>query len=196
VVLSLACLALGVLAVLDISQGDVPVAAYVAVPLGIVGLGLVVGAWLGRGRWLILPGLALTVALVVVTGAEEWNGGHVGIPHGDVTWTPASVSELTESYRTDAGNATLDLSNVDFRDHDVAVNVRADVGNLVVILPPNVDVDITAMVDVGGGDVLGQSWNGLGNGTREVHDNGVDGPGGGKLHLTAAVDLGKLEVHR
>jgi phage shock protein PspC (stress-responsive transcriptional regulator) len=196
VVLSLACLALGVLAVLDISQGDVPVAAYLAVPLGIVGLGLVAGAWLGRARWLIFPGLALTVALAIVASAESWNVSHRGVPRGNVTWAPTNASELTGKYRTDVGNATLDLSKIDFRDKDAAVTVQVDIGNLVVILPPDVDVHLVARVNGGSADALGESWNGLGNTTHQVRDNGTDGPGGGQLRLNATVDLGKLEVHR
>jgi hypothetical protein len=66
----------------------------------------------------------------------------------------------------------------------------------VVILPPGVDVDVTAKVDGGSADVLGQHWDGLGNDPRTIRDSGADGPGGGQLSLTATVDLGKLEVHR
>jgi hypothetical protein len=195
--MSLSCLALGVLAVLDVTQGEVPVAAYLAVPLGVVGLGLVVGAWLGRARWLIFPGAALTVALVIVTSAESWNMSHADIARGSRMWTPTSVESLDSSYSVDVGSGTLDLSQISFpANSPVSVDVHVDLGNLVVILPPNVDVDVSAMVDGGSADVLGQRWDGLDNDPREVHDNGTDGPGGGTLRLTATVDLGKLEVHR
>jgi hypothetical protein len=76
------------------------------------------------------------------------------------------------------------------------VDVSVDVGNLTVILPPDVDTDVTARVDAGNATVLGHQVNGFGNDAQRVHDDGTDGPGGGKLHLNASVDLGKLEVHR
>jgi hypothetical protein len=56
------CLTLGLLAVIDVSGASIPGTAYVASTLGVLGLGLVVGAWLGRARWLILPGLALVTS--------------------------------------------------------------------------------------------------------------------------------------
>jgi hypothetical protein len=76
------------------------------------------------------------------------------------------------------------------------VDVSVDVGNLTVILPPDVDVDVTASVDAGNASILGRQVNGVGNDEQHVHDDGPDGPGGGKLLVTARVDLGKLEVHR
>jgi phage shock protein PspC (stress-responsive transcriptional regulator) len=196
VVLSLTCLALGVLTVTDVAGASYPVAAYLAVPLGVIGLGLLVGAWLGRARWLIFPGLALMVALVIVSSAESWNARHPARHQDNVTWEPASVAELNGNYRIEVGNGTLDLSKIDFRDHTVPVDIRGNLGNLVVILPANVDVDVSARVNGGSADVLGQHWDGLGNGSRQIHDNGADGPGGGQLRLTANVDFGHLEVHR
>ncbi|MGC9666691.1 PspC domain-containing protein [Planosporangium sp. 12N6] len=196
VVLSLTCLALGALVVTDVAGESYPASAYIAVPLAVIGLGLVVGAWLGRARWLIFPGMVLLVALPIVATASNWHIGRPGRSMASVSWAPTSVSELNSTYRTDGGDATLDLSQIDFRDRSADVTVRTSAGKLVVILPPNVDVDVTAQVDAGSADVLGQSWGGLGTSTHEIHDNGADGPGGGQLRLTASVDLGKLEVHR
>jgi hypothetical protein len=196
VVLSLTCLALGVLAVTDVAGASYPVAAYLAVPLGVIGLGLLVGAWLGRARWLIFPGLALTVALVIVSSAESWNARHFARQQDNVTWQPASVAELNGNYRLDVGTGTLDLSKIDFRDQSVPVDIRANLGDVIVILPAGVDVDVSARVGGGSADVLGQHWDGVGNDSRQIHDNGADGPGGGQLRLTATVDFGQLEVHR
>jgi phage shock protein PspC (stress-responsive transcriptional regulator) len=204
VVMSLVCLALGALAAVDLADRSIPGTAYLAVALGVIGLGLVVGAWLGRARWLIFPGLVLTFVLAIAstvgTLRAPWDGGPwtVGAAgtRGNVTWTPASVAALDDRYVVDVGNGTLDLSKVDFRDHSVSLDVHVDLGNLVVILPPEVDVDVSAAVDGGSADVLGQHWDGLGNDRRSVRDNGADGPGGGNLRLNATVDLGKLEVHR
>jgi hypothetical protein len=198
VVLSMACLAIGILVIADVAGASVPGAAYVASVLAVVGLGLVIGAWLGRARWLIFPGIVLLIALAATSTAGNINfdRNFDGGPKGNVTWAPLTVADVTGDYGIDVGNGTLDLSKVDFTDHTVPVNVHVNVGNLVVILPPNVDADISAKVDGGSADVLGQHWDGLGNDERQVHDNGADGQGGGKLQLTASVDLGKLEVRR
>lgn len=196
ITMSVICLTLGVLAVIDVSGTSVSGTAYVAAALGIVGLGLVVGAWLGRARWLIVPGLLLVVALAAGSAAENFGDGVAGRT-GDVTWTPTTVTELASNdYRVDVGNATLDLSKVDFTDHTESVAISVDVGNLLVILPPKVDVDVTASLDGGSADVLGQHWDGMGHDGRRIHDNGPDGAGGGTLRLDTSVALGKLEVRR
>jgi phage shock protein PspC (stress-responsive transcriptional regulator) len=194
-IVSLALLALGVLAVVDVAGASVPGTGYVAAVLGVIGLGLVVGAWLGHARVLIIPGILLTVALTVGSSVENWNVGHPGRA-ANVTWTPGSVADLQSRYSIDAGNGTLDLSHVDFRDHSVSTEVRMDAGNLTVILPPDVDADVSAKVDVGSANVLGQHWDGLGQDTHRITDNGADGPGGGQLLLVTTLDLGKLEVRR
>jgi phage shock protein PspC (stress-responsive transcriptional regulator) len=202
-VMSLVCLALGALAAVDLVDASIPGTAYLATALGVIGLGLVAGAWLGRARWLIFPGLVLTVILIIASSVGNvrswrgapWNFDRSGA-HSNVTWTPASAAVLDNNYTVNVGNGTLDLSKITFPNDPVSVNVSVDVGNLVVILPPNVDVDMSATVDSGSADVLGQHWDGLGNDPRQVRDNGTDGPGGGRLLLTATVNLGKLEVHR
>ena len=140
--------------------------------------------------------MSRALALLIVGSAERWNFEPRPGGGSNVIWAPTSAADLQPSYRVDAGNGTLDLSKVDFRDAPATVNVQVDVGHLVVILPPGVDVDVTARVDGGDADVLGQQWGGFGNDSRQVRDNGADGPGGGQLKLTATVDLGKLEVHR
>ena len=85
---------------------------------------------------------------------------------------------------------------MDFTDHSVDVELSTNVGDLVVILPPKVDVDVDAKVSFGDGQVFDEQWNGIDKSRRHISDNGADGPGGGHLHLVANVDVGKLEVHR
>ncbi|NJC70205.1 PspC domain-containing protein [Planosporangium thailandense] len=202
-VLSLMCLVLGALAVYDVAGHVVPASAYLAATLGVIGFGLVVGAWVGRARWLIFPGLVLLAALTTVSAAARvapWHGApwhftRAATDH-DRMWQPMNVNELDSNYTIGVGNGTLDLSHVDFRDHTVSLDAHVDVGNLVVILPPDVDVDVTATVDGGSADILGQHWGGFGKDTHQTHDNGRDGPGGGTLQLNTTVNLGKLEVRR
>jgi hypothetical protein len=204
--MSLICLALGALLIYDVAGHSVPGTAYLAAALAVIGLGLVVGSWLGRARWLIFPGLVLALILLIAStvgtlrapgGAPRpWDFSHSDMARGSRTWTPPTLVDLQNSYTVDAGNGTLDLSSIDFTGQSRSVKVHVAVGNLVVILPPTVDVDVSARVDGGSAEVLGERWDGLGNDPREIHDTGTDGTGGGKLQLTTTVDLGKLEVRR
>ena len=192
---SLIFVALGVVAVLDLTNVVNPgPSAYFAGALVTVGLGLLVGAWFGRARWLIALGLALSAALGISTAAERWSGvENVG---ADIVWAPTSVGEMATRYENNFGNARLDLSNVDFTGQNVQVAVEVTFGELEVILPPNVDV--TANVDVNAGDarIFDDEWGGVNRPPGDVTDLGVDGRGGGVLRLDVHVSAGNVEVHR
>jgi phage shock protein PspC (stress-responsive transcriptional regulator) len=193
--MSLVLVVVGLVGIFDLAGYSVPVAGYFAAALVAIGAGLILGAWVGRARGLIALGIIGAVLLSVSTVADfrhnDWRGG-------SMTWAPVSLTAVQDSYQQDFGDARLDLSQIDFTQakEPVTVDVRVDVGNLVVILPSDVDVTVDASVDVGNAEVFRESWGGLNSGTRTVVDEGRDGPGGGKLILTAAVDLGNLEVHR
>jgi hypothetical protein len=192
ITLSLLVLAMGLLAVLDVAGPGVPGTTYLAVLVGGIGLALLIGAWFGRAHWLILPGIVLSMALFISGTVPGWIVHH---PHRPQLWSPASVSQVDSKYSVDTGDATLDLSQVDFTDQNVQVSVSVDVGHLVVIVPPNVDTVVRASVDVGDAVVFDQHWGGVDK-NRTVKDDGADGPGGGQLNITASVDLGQLEVRR
>ncbi|HEX5595094.1 MAG TPA: PspC domain-containing protein [Micromonosporaceae bacterium] len=192
VTFSMIFVAVGLVALLDLGGViDVRVSGYFAAVLVTIALGLLVGTWFGRARWLIALGLVATAALGISTAAESHHW------HGDrVVWDPASYSELATDYEITFGDATLDLTRIDFTDRDAQVTVRANVGEVTVILPEHVDVTVTAEVNVGDAQVLGNRWSGLGLPPREVTDYGADGPGGGQLHLYLYVNAGDLEVRR
>jgi hypothetical protein len=192
-------LVLGGLALVNLAGVYVTPLAFIAAALGVVGLGLLVGAWVGRSYGLIPLGIALCLALgggYAALHNGQWPHGWSGA--GDVTWAPPSVDSMRSDYRQNVGDATLDLSNVDFRDttRTVDVDVAVDVGSLRIILPPDVDVTVDATVDIGDANVLRESWNGIGSDTRTITDVGDDGPGGGRLHIKATVFTGDLEVQR
>src|SRR5690348_941428 len=67
-VLSLAIVAFGAVIIVDMAGAKVPASVYFAVPLAVVGGGLVLGAWYGRGRGLIAVGAVLGVLLAITAG--------------------------------------------------------------------------------------------------------------------------------
>jgi hypothetical protein len=183
--------AVGLLAVVDASGVAIPASAYIAVALTVVGAALVVGFRYGRARALIAVGAVLTVALGIAAGVE-----HVGPGGQDVTWRPANVAQLDGNYEINIGDATLDLSAIDFTGRSANVTVHVAMGDLTVLLPSTVDVRTITQVDVGNAEVLGQHWSGIGQSEHVVTDHGRDGVGGGDLTLHATVDVGNLEVRR
>jgi hypothetical protein len=191
-VLPLAVLAVGVLGMIDLAGAHVAASAYVAVPLAIVAVGLIVRAWYGRGWSLAIVGAVLALALVVVNAAEQ---AHVAATKS-ATWRPLTVQQVDANYSADVGDATLDLSAVDFTGQNKDVQITMGAGNLTIVLPSNVDVRAEVQVNVGNAVVFGESWGGIGQSRHTVTDLGSDGPGGGELVLRATLNVGNVEVRR
>lgn len=197
VTFSLVFLILGLLAVLDLT--GVPTlgaSAYFAAVLATIGLGLLVGAWFGRARWLIALGLITAAALGVATVAESDRFHAV---NQAVTWAPANHAELASRYENTVGSSLLDLRSVDFTGKHSEITVAVTAGEATVVLPPNVDTTVTATVSVGDAVIFDQRVDKRGASTgvlRESTDLGADGPGGGTLRLFVQIDVGKLEVTR
>jgi phage shock protein PspC (stress-responsive transcriptional regulator) len=193
--ISVGLIAMGLLSLLDHMDYSVTGATYLAVALTIVGLGLIIGAWIGRGRGLIALGILLGLALggAVVAPIQfdgSWHGG------GSVTWAPDSINQVQDAYRHSAGDAVLDLSRVDFTGQDRHITARINVGNFEIILPRDVDVTINTNVGLGNATVFDDSMGGIHPDPRTITNLGADGQGGGNLTIDTTVSLGNLEVHR
>ncbi|NES31125.1 PspC domain-containing protein [Micromonospora terminaliae] len=195
VTFSLIFLALGVVAMLDLLDAfPVGAAGYFAAVLATIGLGLLVGTWFGRARWLIALGLVTAAALGIATVAESYD--RVRGIDGDVTWAPADYRDLADRYENNFGDAVLDLRAVDFDKKDTQVTVEINFGKATVVVPPNVDVTTVADVNAGDADVFGRRTGGLNGRQWENTDLGPDGRGGGTLRLVVHVNAGNLEVTR
>lgn len=193
VTFSMIFVVLGLVAAIDLTDAaPTPPSAYFAAVLATIAVGLLVGAWFGRARWLIALGLVAAAAVGISSLAESAGQAR----YDDVTWRPASYEQVALRYETTFGNAVLDLRNVDFTDQRSDVTVRVSLGELRVYLPP--EVDVRTEVDVGAGEarVLGERWSGFDQGPRIVSDLGSDGAGGGDLTLRIRVSAGDVEVVR
>ncbi len=138
--------AAGVMWLLDRTTSlHVTATTFVAVLLGIVGLGLVVGAFVGRSRGLVALGIILSLATATV--ALMPSVGHART--GTVTWTPTSVSAVpTDGYQLAAGRSTLDLTTTSI-DSAREVHVQQGAGRLVVLVPQSAHVVLDATVGAG-----------------------------------------------
>ncbi len=183
---------LGVLGILDRAGVLHPDARhYLALATAVLGAALLVGAFLGRARWLIWLGVPLTVALIGVSTAQDTFRGGTGERH----FYPVSVADVAPRYELGAGSLYLDLSNLDFTDEKLGTDVHVGLGTVTVVVPRNVDVRVHATTGAGAEDLLGSHYSGAGI-DRRVEDPGPDGPGGGNLDLILDVGVGHLEVHR
>ena len=190
--LSAATLLTGVLLALRLSGVDALTAPRIlAVAVLVVGGGVLVGAWVGRARWLIPIGLVLSLALGVAVAAR---GAGVDDGFGRPTWTAVDGGE----YSLAAGEAVLDL-----RRAPTGAEVEASVGfgTLTVLVPPDVRADVVAEVG------LGEVSRATSTGERTVLSDGDDtdlrevftvgAPAGGPVvELDLEVGVGEIEVRR
>jgi phage shock protein PspC (stress-responsive transcriptional regulator) len=182
-------LALGVLAILDNIPG-LPIDAhprhYVALAVTVLGLGLIVGGFVGRARWLIIPAVILIPTMIFSPAFEyEWNSENF-----DRTYSPDSFEELESSYALEVGNLVIDLTDLPWSGEEVDLTATVDAGNLEILVPPGVGIEGEANVDIGRVAAFGRESSGLGS-PGLTFDN--PGPAG-TVVLDAEVDLGNIDI--
>ena len=181
---------LGILAILDNIPG-VPIEPeprhYMALAVTVLGIGLIVGGFIGRARWLILVGVIMVPTLLFSPAFEyDWSSDDF-----DRVVRPDTFAELDDSYRIDVGNLVIDLGGLPWEGQDIDLDARADAGNIEIRIPAGVGVVGEASADVGRVAVLGRESAGLGNPRVSV-----DTPGDlGTVNLDASVDVGNIDVY-
>jgi hypothetical protein len=192
ITVSLLLVVLGVAAALTAAGAIDPEADdLLAVAVGTIGAGLLVGAWFGRARWLTWLGIPLLIALIVVSASNVSLKGGVG----DRRYDPQTAAQVEPEYRIGVGSIRLDLSDVDFSEQLVRTKVSAGVGNIEVIVPRTTDVVIDGRAGIGEVDLLGQVANGT-SASRSVVDYGPGGDSRIDLTLDLDVSIGRVEVDR
>jgi hypothetical protein len=159
--------------------------------LGVIGFGLVVGSLVRGGRGLIV--IAVPLALVTwVLQAAPVSGFEVGEGH----WNPVTAAQVQPRYELTMGNGLLDLSRLQLTPgQPVTTSVVVGMGRIDVILPPDVDAQVTCRAQVGDVDCLGLSDAGI-PARVDPTDNGPDRPGGGLLVLNVHAGVGNINVER
>jgi phage shock protein PspC (stress-responsive transcriptional regulator) len=185
---------LGGLALADVAGASIAAGWYVASALALVGLGLLVGAWYGRSRGLIVLGVILAFALPVAAAIDQvtqFRG-----PSGRVVVEADSIAEGTGSYDHGAGEVIYELSQLDFTGRDEHLNIDLGAGSVQVIVPAEVDLEVDANVGLGDLRILDRGENSGVGVDDHVVDYGNDGPGGGRLNLNIDAGVGEVVVSR
>ena len=156
--LSLAVIVTGVLVSLDATGvADVPFVVILASALGILGLGLLVGAFAGRARWLVALAapLLLVTAPIAMIPADFGQRLDAGI--GDRSWVPSTVAQASTPFELSVGSAELDLTRLEIPagTTTIAVDASVGLGELLVTVPDDVRVLVDAEVGLGTLDVDG-----------------------------------------
>jgi phage shock protein PspC (stress-responsive transcriptional regulator) len=151
------------------------------------GLALVVSAFSGGRRWLILPAIALALPLAAVTAADLRFEGGVG----DREYRPASVNDIRGLYKLGAGELVLDLRDVDFPAGRTTINVELGMGDLKVRVPDDVCVGTDVKIGMGDLEVFGRQNDGIAVDWTEKPANPADAP---EVFIDADVDLGAVQI--
>lgn len=123
---------------------DGRLAAWAVVAIGAL---LVLSAFTGWARWLVLPAVAFALAVATIAAAHvDLHGGM-----GERTYRPQTFAEVRSGYQLGAGRLEIDLRDVTFPAGTTQLHVRLGVGELVVLVPRNVCVATSARI--GGGYV-------------------------------------------
>ncbi|MBO0878000.1 MAG: hypothetical protein J2P19_31885, partial [Pseudonocardia sp.] len=213
--LGLALVAGGITAAIALPLAGVGgVRLVLGVMLAVVGLGLLVGAIRHSGRALIVVAIPLLLLGYGVTKAPmggRWMGA------GDLRVAPTTLAQLAPSYERTFGSVTLDLRRLDPSGsptgtlappaaaptapppgQPVRTVVNLEVGDITVLLPPNLDVSVHCKAEFGDVNCLGQHGESDGP-TQEttVSDPGADGVRSGRpLELELLVRTGDVGVRR
>ncbi len=117
-------------------------AVYAGICLAIIGLALVLSAFIGRARGLVLLGfLILPIAWGLAALDLDWNDGV-----GEKTVVVASVDQLQDEYHYGVGEYIVDLSDVSLGSGVHAASVSLTIGEVTVYVPE----DMTVAIDMNG----------------------------------------------
>lgn len=151
-----------------------------AVALAVIGLGLLVGAFLHRGYGLLvvtgpLLGFVVLASLVGPIDTSSWGEEQL--------YSPRTAAELQPAYSVQMGALQLDLRGLELTE-DETVSVETRFGATEIMLPENLDVDVVCTERASNPCMM----QGL--------DDGDDGVGGPVLTLNLDTAFGNSEVRR
>jgi hypothetical protein len=167
---------------------DVDLGVVAASALTLLGIALLVSAWYGRARRLIVLGIPLLLVVAALGLVDVPLRGGIGDP----SYAPHRLADVRSTYELAVGDLTVDLRGVDFSGVDRTVRAQLGIGRLNVVVPPGVRVVVDGHSGVG--DVVA-----FGDATKQccptdVHRIRRGAPGDGTLHLVARVGAGHVEV--
>jgi xanthine/uracil/vitamin C permease (AzgA family) len=173
--------------IVDVSGAPVAGSTYPAVVVSVVGVMLLIGSFYGRAGGLILVGLLAASATGLGLASEKWDGDRVEV-------VPSSSTEVKDSYTYDVGQYVLDLTEVSDPDEldGRTIHLTVNVGELDVVVPADMDVEVTGAVDGPGGTTLfGNDSGGIDTTDTQRPDGGEDVP---TITLDLQVDVGHIDV--
>lgn len=193
VTVALAFIAAGVTVLLDrAGVVDAYLGHVLAASLVVVGVGLVVGAWFGRARTLIVVGLVLT-PMVLFTSLFQaadvpWEAGF-----GERVVRIEVASDVAPGgYRLAAGQLSLRLDGLSRDAGEVEVTAEVGAGQIDVRVPSDAEVRVRARTGAGDLQIFDRSVSGVGDLDETVVQEGE--PGAPVIVLDLRTGVGQIVV--
>lgn len=187
-------LTIGVVTLLD-TQDVLTLTAsqYLAMALGVIGVGLLVGSLFGRARWLIVPGIFLIPPMLAASLIHvPWEGGF-----GQRNYRPTGVPAIVQEYHLIAGDMTIDLTDLDLVGN-FKVEATTVAGHILVIVPEGTSLDIEAKAGGGQISLFGQTNEGVNVSVHRTFNlstvEGTGEPLPATIELDLEAGLGQVEV--
>ena len=111
-------------------------------------------------RMAIVLGTLLALLLVGAAVVAATFNVNLGNGVGDRSYVVAGTQDLRNSYKLGIGEMTLDLRDVRFTSPETHVKARVDIGDLNVIVPQNVALQVRGDAQLGEVHILGMSDDG------------------------------------
>jgi len=171
----------------NVSGAAVDLGQYFGVALAVLGIGLVIAAWWGHARLLILLGILMlppAIAASFITAPIEGGLGY----H---RFSPTSPDELRGEYRLVGGQVELDLRGMEDGPEPIELAASVAVGEVFVLLPADAGIELDAGVGIGSLVVFGAYQSGTALEDRFVVE--ADGP---RFVLGLEAGMGAVRVER
>jgi phage shock protein PspC (stress-responsive transcriptional regulator) len=156
-----------------------------ALPLVVLGVGLLVGTVFGRARWTVLLGLPLIPLVFIASLIPTPITGH----YEDRYLTPRNVGQVQSTYQQSGGTLSLDFTRLRRGEHPGPILATLGVGSIEVFLPKGMAVDIRGSVGLGSLRFAGTTVNGLGV-SDEFHVSGSS-----PIQMTLELGFGEVNVY-
>jgi hypothetical protein len=170
----------------DAGSADLSLAQILGAPLAVLGAGLLVASFVGRGRWTILPALllvppALVASLIHVPLDGVW---------ADRTLTPHTAAGIGTSFEQSGNRLVFDFTRLEPGEHPAPITAEMGIGQVRVIVPKGMPLTIHAEVGAGTLRLLAAPQAG-GVGLEQT----ARIEGANPLVLDVRVDIGNVEMY-
>jgi phage shock protein PspC (stress-responsive transcriptional regulator) len=169
----------------DAGSADLSLAQILGAPLAVLGAGLLVASFVGRGRWTILPALllvppALVASLIHVPLDGVW---------ADRTLTPHTAAGIGTTFEQSGNRLVFDFTKLEPGEHPAPITAAMGIGQVRVIVPKGMPLTIHAEVGAGSLRPLGGPEL---DGLSVEHTSRVEGAD--PLVMDVQIDIGSFEI--